>query len=195
MANVNDVLSGESTEKSYYYDDGTSKPKFTPLYEGDYLGHITEVSTRVVEWQNYKARVYNFKVKVHKDNDLANSSGFAGREIKSIGVFRYLEPEKGDTFVSHPSGNRNYLNFCNALGIECPVEKKKIGGKDVEVKMLPSISQSDVEGSPVKAIVKKGKPYTDKKGVQRNYMDVKWVERWEDGEKINTGGNGDEIPF
>ena len=194
MANVNDVISGDATEKSYYYDDGNNKPRFTPLYEGDYLGHITDVTTRVVEWQNYKARVYNFKVKVHKDNDLKYSSGFAGREIKSIGVFRYLEPEKGETFDSHPSGNRNYLNFCTALGIDCPVEKKKIDGKQVEVKMLPSINTSDVEGSPVTAIVKKGKPYTDKKGVSRNYMDVKWVEKWEDGKKIKTGG-GDEIPF
>ena len=32
MANVNDVISGDATEKSYYYDDGNNKPRFTPLY-------------------------------------------------------------------------------------------------------------------------------------------------------------------
>ena len=192
MANVNDILS-EKGEKSFFYDDG-SKPKFKGLTEGNYLGHITDVSTRVVEWQNYKARVYNFKVKVSPENDLKYENGFAGREIKSIGVFRYLEPGKDDTFVAHPSGNRNYLNFCEALSVNCPSEKKKINGKEVEVKVLPSLNLSDVSGKPVDAVVKKGKAYTDKKGVQRCYMDVKWVEKWEDGEQIKTEGSN-EIPF
>ena len=201
MANVNDVLADKG-EKSFYYDNGdnksngsTDKPKWQPFVEGEYLGHIVDASTRVVEWQDYKARVYNFKVKVHQDTDLVLKSGYAGREIKSIGVFRYLEPSKGDSFVSHPSGNRNYLNFCEALGVECPTEKRKIDGKEVEVKALPSLNVSDISGRPVKAVVKQGKSFKAKDGKTRFYMDVKWVMKWEDGKIIETNEGSNEIPF
>lgn len=197
MANIDDVLSGK--EDSFFYDDGksksTGKTQWKPFVEGTYWGHIVDASTRVVEWQNYKARVYNYKVKIHADTDLTLGTGYAGREIKSIGVFRYLEPTENDKFVSHPSGNRNYLSFCEALSVECPKKEKEIDGKKVEVRMLPALNLSDVNGKPVKAIVKKGKAFKDKNGDTRYYFDVKWVERWTDGEVIKTEEGDNEIPF
>ena len=47
---------------------------------------------------------------------------------------------------------------------------------------------------PVEAMVKTGKPYTDKNGNKRNYFDGKWVNPWTDGKRMKTGVN-DDIPF
>ena len=42
--------------------DTEQKSNWMPTLEGQYLGHIIEPETRVVEFKGYKARVYNFKV-------------------------------------------------------------------------------------------------------------------------------------
>ena len=39
-----------------------------PLNEGEYLGHIKDVSTREVSFNGYKATVYNYWVEVAKEN-------------------------------------------------------------------------------------------------------------------------------
>tara|TARA_Y100001938_G_scaffold150072_1_gene239484 strand:- start:580 stop:1194 length:615 start_codon:yes stop_codon:yes gene_type:complete len=204
MANVNDMFDEMKNEKSYYVEDTKNNNKktnsFTPTVEGEYLGHIIEPETRVVEFKGYKARVYNFKVKVAPENNGINYNGkniggeFVGRVFRSTGVFRFLEPGEGDSFQSNPSGNKGYLNFCKALGKECNVVTQTIDGKDVEMKELPTLNTSDLTGMPVRAVVKQGKKYTNKNGYDAYYMDVKWVNEWSEGSKLEQK-DGDDIPF
>tara|TARA_Y100001963_G_C6713852_1_gene415587 strand:+ start:259 stop:900 length:642 start_codon:yes stop_codon:yes gene_type:complete len=213
MAEVNDILNDINNEKSFHINDASqNKPKWTPIIEGEYFGHITEVTTRLVEWNDkktgnkLKSRVYNYKVIVAEENskmqyvkpwnkEVVDGSEYAGRTIKSVGVFRNIEPNEGDDFHSNPFGNKSYLSFCNAIGVDCKEEEKEIDGKKVKVSVLPSLNIDDIEGTPVVAVVKKGKSYTDKNNNQRFYMDVKWVQRWEDGKRKKVQGKNDEIPF
>ena len=212
MATVNEMFDETQNETSFYVpDSGNSsggKTGWTPTKEGKYLGHIENVETRIVEFQNYKARVYNFKFKVAKENSNMkyiheeingenveiDGSAFVGRIFRSSGIFRFLEPGKDDKFSSNPTGNRGYLSLCQAIGTECKEIETKIDGKKVKVKELPSLNTSDVEGMPVEAMVKAGKAYTDKNVNKRNYFDVKWVNPWTDGKRMKTGVN-DDIPF
>ena len=211
MATVNEMFDEKQNETSFYLEvpgDKKESSNYTPTREGQYLGHIEGVETRVVEFKGYKARVYNFKVKVAQENNkmqykytdikgdekVHDGAPYVGRVFRSSGIFRFLEPGKDDKFSANPTGNKGYLSLCEALGIKCEESTKTIDGKKVKVKELPSLNTSDVEGMPVKATVKTGKAYKDKHGNSRNYFDVKWVNKWEDGKKITTGADN-EIPF
>ena len=50
---------------------------------------------------------------------------------------------------------------------------------------------------PVIATIKSGKAYKDKNGNERHYMDVKWVNKWTNGVRLNLDEEtkNDEIPF
>ena len=41
-----------------------------PLNEGEYLGHLKDVSTREVTFKGYKALVYNYFFEVAKENSV-----------------------------------------------------------------------------------------------------------------------------
>ena len=211
MATVNEMFDEKQNETSVYFEvPGNDKKSsgYVPTIEGEYLGHIQDVETRIVEFKGYKARVYNFKVRVadenktkeYKTHDIkgdsqtVNGSSFIGRVFRSSGVFRFLEPTKDDKFKANPTGNRGYLSLCEAVGIKCEESEQEIDGKKVKVKKLPSLNTSDVNGMPVTATVKTGKEYRDKNGVPRHYFDVKWVNSWTDGKKLQSGVE-DEIPF
>ena len=216
MANVNELFNELDNKKTYYKEDTNSKYQgdWQPSLEGEYLGHITDVQTRLVEFKNYKARVYNLKFTVAEENksmeyqkgywkegkfiDLGKITGecYAGRVFRSIGIFRFLEPGEGDEFESNSAGNKNYLSLCSAVAKEPTMVTQTIDGKEIELKELPSLNEADLMGVPVKAAVRKGKEYQDKKGKTRNYLDVKWVMKWEEGSKIDVKDTkNDEIPF
>ena len=73
-----------------------------------------------------------------------------------------------------------------------PKEKRKINGKEVEVLSLPSIVETDLLGKPVIAVVKKGRPFTNKEGKTRAFWDCKWIKEWKEGKVKKVE---DEIPF
>ena len=73
MAEVNDVFDKITDEKSYFDPSKSKKTnlkEWTPIREGEYLGHISELNTREVSTHKgkHKAIVYNFKVKVDEAN-------------------------------------------------------------------------------------------------------------------------------
>ena len=111
-------------------------------------------------------------------------------------LWRFLEPQKGDTFESNSEGNSAYLRFCETIGVDCPSEVRTIDGEDIEVKLLPSLTADDILGRAVIAFVDKGKPFTDKKGNKKQYFDCKFCKKWEDGKRKDiTSGGKNEIPF
>lgn len=186
----------------------TNKPKWTPIADGEYYGHIADVESREVNTHKgkHKAIVFNYslhvaeenanqtyKYKWGKDELEAKGTEYVGKKIRACGVFKYLVPKDGDTFTSNPDGNKSYGYFCEALGIELPTVEKEINGEKVKVKSLPTITKEDITGMPIVGVVGKGRPYTNKNGKEVTPSEVKFVKVWSGGTKKE--GNDAEIPF
>ena len=185
-----------------------SKGKKHPLIAGDYLGHIVQVNSKVVDVKGgeFKARVYDYFVEVAPENKQntytytkydtdetvsCDGSSYTGYKFKGSS-FKYLEPGKDDKFKSRTEFNKYYLWFCEACGIECKSITTEIDGKDVEVNELPVINMEELVGTPVSAVVGKGKTWTDSEGIERTPWVCKFVRPWKDGKKKEIS---DEIPF
>ena len=210
MADVNDMFNDITKEQSFYIP-GTKKEKnITPIVEGDYLCHITDVSTKILDVQGkYKARLYSYTVEVAEENkdmdyefveingDKKNTKGHVYVGKRFFGkLWRFLEPTEKDTFESNSTGNTNYLRFCETIGVDCPKEVKSINGQDIEVQILPSLVSEDMLGQPITAFVALGKPWTDKSGQRKQYFDCKFCKKWDGGKKkVIAGGKKDDIPF
>ena len=210
MAEVNDMFDDITKEQSIV-NPNAKKKQWTPLATGEYFGHIVDVETKILDVKGgkYKARLYSYTVeasKENKDKDFTYDNGM-GEKIETKGhdyvgkkfrgnLWKFLEPGKDDTFESNAEGNANFLRFCDTIGKDCPVETRNINGEDIEVKLLPSLSAEDFLGQPIIAFVDKGRPYTDKNGKTRQYMDCKFCKKWDEGTKkeISAGGKN-EIPF
>ena len=186
----------------------TNKPKWTPFADGEYYGHIVDVSSREVNTHKgkHKAIVFNYSIQIADENakqsytykwgnDMLEAKGteYIGQKIRACGVFRYIVPKDGDTFAPNPDGNKSYGYFCEALGIELPTVEKEINGEKVKVKSLPTITESDIVGMPVVGVVGKGRPYTNKNGRQITPSEVKFVKTWSGG--VKKDDSSAEIPF
>ena len=171
-----------------------------PLIKGEYLGHIKDVETRDVSFKGYKATVYNYWVEVAKENESmtynfdGDYSGeeYVGRSIKGLGVFKFLTPKEGDDFEANPAGNDKYLLFCKSIGVNVKREDREIDGKKVTVEIMPSLSEDEINGKPITAVVDRGKPYTNKSGKEVKPWQVKFVKLWDGGEVRDFN---EEIPF
>ena len=196
-------IPGEATE---------GKDEYVPMVEGEYHGHITETRTLVREFTKegrpMKARIFNFKVTVAQENthntymihrqghDARQVTGehYVGKTILADGVFRFLEPTADDSFESNAEGNKRYLMFCQSLGMEIPTEERTINGKTVKVQLLPDVKESELDGTPVIAVVARGQDWTDDQGKSRPSYKVKFTKRWEDGKRLATTTT-DDLPF
>tara|TARA_R110000824_G_scaffold394282_1_gene593949 strand:+ start:1610 stop:2248 length:639 start_codon:yes stop_codon:yes gene_type:complete len=212
MAKVTDDLFDKAVNETSFAipTEGRSKSSGskTPLVQGEYLGHIVQVNSKVVDVKGgeFKARVYDYFVEVapeNKDNEYTykkydtnetvtcDGNSYVGYKFKGS-TFKYLEPGKGDTFKSRTEFNKYYLWFCEACNIECKTITTEIDGKDVEVKELPIINMEELVGTPVSAVVGKGKTWTDSDGNERTPWVSKFVRPWKDGVKKEMDN---EIPF
>jgi len=172
-----------------------------PLAKGEYFGHIINVELKDVSFKGFKATVYNFSVQVAEESKSINftfndeeytGEDYVGRIIKGLGVFKFLSPMKDDDFEANPSGNDKYLMFCKSIGSEIKNEEREIDGEKVKVDIMPNLSEEDVVGKPVVAVVDRGRPYTNKQGKEIKPWLVKFVKRWDEGEIKNFA---EEIPF
>ena len=208
MADVNDMFNDITKEQSFY--KATEKKDITPFAKGEYLGHITKVESKVLDVQGkYKARLYTYTVEVAEENkskdftyvdingDSKATKGHVYVGKKFLGkLWRFLEPTEKDTFESNSTGNTSYLKFCETINTDCPIEKRNIGGEDVEVQILPNLSPEDFLGQPVTAVVDLGRPWTDKDANNRQYWDCKFCKKWDSGKKNTiTGEKKNDIPF
>ena len=155
----------------------------------------------------YKARVYDYFVEVapenvenkytytrYDDDKVVDTDGgaYVGYKFKGS-IFKYLEPGKDDKFEARSDFNKYYMWFCEACGIECPTVTTKIDGEEMEVKSLPVINMEELVGTPVQAVIGKGKTWVDSDGKERTPWVVKFVRNWKDGKKKEVAN--DEIPF
>ena len=206
-------LLDDATEKGYehtFYDESADKPKMY-MAEDTYHANITKCQTieRDVRGK-YKAKIYNITVKLSPecakneynsrgtDGKLANANGedYVGRELRSVGFFQFLHPKDGDDFEANPGGNRRYLQFCEAIGIKLETKEIEIDGEKRKVKQLPNLTESDILGVAVLAVIKNGKPWEGKDGKSRTSLEVKWLEPWQDGKPVSVDDVAkDDIPF
>ena len=208
MADVNDMFDDITKEQSYYTPK--EKKDTIPITEGDYLCHITEVDSKILDVQGkYKARLYSYTVEVAEENknmdynyteingDKKHTKGTPYVGKKFFGkLWRFVEPKEGDSFESNSGGNTGYLRFCETIDVDCPKETKEIDGQKVDVQLLPNLSSEDLLGQPVTAFVALGKPWTSKDGERRQYYECKFCKKWDSGKKkAITGGSGNDIPF
>ena len=208
MADVNEMFNEVTKEQSFYTKK--AKKEFTPFAKGEYFGHIMDVDSTVVDVKGgqYKARLYTYTVEVADDNksldfkyeeidgSLKDTKGdvYIGKKFKGK-LWRFLEPGKGDTFESNSSGNTGYLRFCETIGLECPIETRKIDGEDVEVQLLPNLVAEAMLGQPVIAFVDKGREFINKNGEKTFFWDCKFCKKWEGGIKKDISSSGSGIPF
>mgnify|MGYP003149523638 FL=1 len=185
----------------------------TPKVEGDYLGHITDTTTLVREFKtsdgrNVKARIFNYKVEVAHENatreytftdrngthHTTSGEPYVGWTVSARGVFRFLEPGKGDTFESNSENNVAYLRFCQALGLTIETTKREVHGKTIDVQVLPTLTEHDINGRPVIAVVGRDKDWVNDEGETMPSFRAKFVKLWKEGKALATTTKHD-LPF
>ena len=179
-----------------YYDpneDG-GKPELPKLVEGLYPCHIVSVKTETkdVRGGKYRATLYKYNAVVDKtDNNMivfkndkgVNTSSFGGSVLSSNAVFYFLTPTNGESFKANSGMNRGYLQFCEALNIECPIIEIDVEGEKKEVRSLPILSENDVVGKPILAKLKLSKPFIGRQGDKIRILRIVHASEW-DTDKI-----------
>ena len=185
----------------------------TPKVEGDYLGHITDTTTLVREFKtsdgrNVKARIFHYKVEVAHENatreyhftdhngtqHTTSGEPYVGWTVSARGVFRFLEPGEGDTFESNSENNVAYLRFCQALGMTIETTQREVNGKTIDVQVLPTLTEHDINGRPVIAVVGRDKDWVNDEGETMPSFRAKFVKLWKEGKALATTTKHD-LPF
>ena len=213
MTDMSSALEFGTGGKTFYHDDGSDTNKKQEakviMPNGEYPAHIVkaEYVRRDVKGR-YKALVYTVTVQLAKEcqgmmlnarttdgKTIEIDAGkYVGFKIKSNGIFKFLHPNGDDSFEANPSGNKKYASFCEAIGVDTPTIETEIDGKKVKVNEIPDINESDMLGRPVKAVIKRGKPWTSSTdGITRRPLQVQWFNTWEDGSQIEIVE--DDLPF
>tara|TARA_Y100000593_G_scaffold34762_3_gene68259 strand:- start:463 stop:1080 length:618 start_codon:yes stop_codon:yes gene_type:complete len=205
MSNMTEVVGKSSV--NHYFDPSQEQSKIR-LAQGVYPANIIKCESTVRSVKGkYKARIFNYRIKVHEsvrtrvyqiediDGSMkdVDSSGYIGREIRSQGVFFFLTPDVGDDFEANPGGNRKFMETVEALGIKCPEVEIDVNGEKRTVKTLPDLDESAFLGVPVLANVGLGKPWKGSDGVERQSFEVKSIDLWEQGVKVDV--EAAELPF
>ena len=193
-------------------EDTEKRDEYVPMVEGEYLGHITGTRTITREFTKdkrlMKARIFNFKVTIAPENTHNNytihrngheprtvtGGHYVGKTIVADGVFRFLEPTDKDSFESNTVGNKRYLMFCQSIGLEIPTEERTVNGKTVKVQLLPDVKETDLDGTPITAVIGRGQDWTDDNGKNRPSWRVKFTKLWTDGKRLATT-TSDDLPF
>ena len=209
MSTVQEALKHEEVST---FEGDTGQKKRQGLVEGEYLGHIANVRSIVRPvLGKYKARIYNFDVIVAPENSSmkyqyedingkhteVDGEQFVGKKLIAKGVFKFLDPHKDDDFEGNSSGNQKYFRLCETLGVHATETTQKIDGKDTTVKMLPVLSEDDMTGKPVIAVLHRVKDeWTNNKGEKMHYSwRVSFVKAWADGTHKEMKVNEDDLPF
>jgi len=210
MSTMTDTM--KEHDEALFIPSEHTEEEYVPKVAGEYLGHIIEARTVTREFtrdkRRVKARIFNFKVCVASENKtkeytIQRSDGslrhitgehYVDWNIVADGVFRHLEPTEEDTFESYTSGNKKYLMFCQSLGMEIPTEERTVNDKTVKVQLLPDIKETDLNGTPVTAVVGRGQDWIDNEGKTKPSWRVKFTKLWEDGKRLATT-TADDLPF
>jgi len=214
MSTVQEVINEVST----FFEDTTKttnvygESKRTGLVEGEYLGHIANARSIIRPvLGKFQARIYNFDIIVADENrgmtyqyeDITGKhveiSGeqFVDKKLMAKGVFKFLDPQEGDTFEGNPTENHKYSLFCETLGVHSEEVTRTIDGKETTVKLLPLLTEEHMLGRPVTAVLRKVKDnWVNNKGETMHYSwRVSYVKPWTQGSIKTMTVNKDDLPF
>lgn len=211
MADIGNILDGPDTGGVTFYDPSQDTPSVA-MPEGSYPANVIEVKTATRDVKGkYRALIYNVRVRIAPPSDAhstfqavdydgneceVNGGTFAGREMRSNGIFKFLHPTDNDEFEPNAGGNKGYSNFCVCVGKEPVTKEIEMNGEMVTVKELPDLSEDDIMGKPVMAVIGRGKPWkSDRDGKVRTSLEVKWFRTWADGESVDVEAADDDMPF
>ena len=211
MSTVHEALKHEEVS-TFVGDATTTATTRRGLVEGEYLGHITNARSIVRPvLGKFQARIYNFDVIVatenasvtyqHEDIDGSNieitGEQFVGKKLIAKGVFKFLDPQEGDDFEGNSAENHKYFRFCETLGVNPKDTTQTIDGKETTVKMLPVLTEDDMTGKPVTAVLRKVKDeWTNNKGEKMHYSwRVSYVKEWTGGTLRDMKVNPEDLPF
>jgi hypothetical protein len=174
---VGSVLGDVSGGSSYYdpsLDTGGAK-----VPEGSYFAHVKELSIKenVVVKGKFLSDIYNVTFIISKES---SEPGFAGRDVKSKGFFRFKDPDpdKYPSLSSNSGSNKGYKELLDGLGIS--PEEKEVDGNTVY--SLPLLNSSDAEGMPVVIKVVHDK-WTNRDGEEVTTPKAISVFKWAEGKK------------
>ena len=211
MSTVQEALKNEEVS-TFTGDLASTTTTRKGLVDGEYLCHIANARSIVRPVRpHFKARIYNFDVIVapensslkyqYEDIDGTNmeitGEQFVGKKLIARGVFKFLDPQEGDEFKGNSSENHKYFRFCETLGVTPTDHTQTIDGKETTVKILPVLTETDMVGKPVTAVLKKVKDeWTNNKGEKMHYSwRVIYVKPWEGGKARDMAVNPDDLPF
>ena len=209
MSTVQEALKHE--EVSTFTGDTTTITR-KALVEGEYVGHITNARSIVRPVRpHYQARIYNFDVIVAPENSSLkyqyedidgthmeiSGEQFVGKKLIAKGVFKFLDPQEGDDFKGNSAENHKYFRFCETLGVTPTDQTQTIDGKETTVKILPLLTETDMLGKPVTAVLRKTKDeWVNNKGEKMHYSwRVSYVKLWTEGKLRDMTVNPDDLPF
>ena len=212
MPTVQEALNHEEVSTFVGSTETTTTTTRQGLVEGEYLGHITNARSIVRPvLGKFKARIYNFDIIVadentnlkyqHEDIDGKHieitGEQFVGKKLIAKGVFKFLDPQEGDDFEGNSAENQKYFRFCETLGVTPNDTTQMIDGKETTVKMLPVLTEDDMVGRPVTAVLRKVKDeWTNNKGEKMHYSwRVSYVKPWTEGKLREMKVNRDDLPF
>ena len=212
MPTVHEALQHEEVSTFIGDADSTHTTAHRGLVEGEYLGHITNARSIVRPVMGkFKARIYNFDVIVAPENtgltyqyedidgthiDLTGEQ-FIGKKLIAKGVFKFLDPQDGDDFKGNSAENHKYFRFCETLGVRPTDSTQTVDGKETTVKLLPVLTEEDMLGKPVTAVLRKVKDeWTNNKGEKMHYSwRVSYVKDWTGGTLKTMKVDPEDLPF
>jgi len=186
------------------YDPLEDVKKEVLVAKQNYPAHITEVIEREVRVKNkYKAIVYNCRVEIAPecadktfktlDGRVIKGDNYVGRSVKVKGIFMFLTPKSGDDFKANAGANKEYLDFCSAIGYELKDVEIEVGGAKRTVKQFPVLSKDDIIGKPMMAFIDDYK-WKNREGNWVTTSNVKGWNSWAEG-GIKATEYDDGIPF
>ena len=169
--------------------------------ERDRSGKLTGRKVKAV-WHNFNVLVapenatQTYTRKDHEGNEHTHTGeDYIGWAIQAHGVPRFLEPTDDDSFHSNATGNYNYMKLCETLGVRGEIVERERDGKLTKVESLPILTETDLLGLPVTAVVDRGRDYV-KDGVTQIKYVAKFVKTWDNGTRLTTTTTTtDDIPF
>ena len=201
MATVNDVI--DKSDTIQFFNPGESnRKKIIPKQV--YYSYIKEVSIKEVPVKSrYRAKVFNLTLELAAENKKVtffdngvevNGGIYEGREIRTKGIFLFLNPSNGDDWESNNGANESYLRFCENIGVECPEVEVELDGEKTKVKQFPILDASDLIGKPIRAYIVE-ESWRDKSGQSRTSVKAVGFEKWEAPLRDDLKDKHDDIPF
>tara|TARA_R110000751_G_scaffold52103_2_gene113793 strand:- start:1319 stop:1927 length:609 start_codon:yes stop_codon:yes gene_type:complete len=188
---------------------------WSPVEEGTYPAHITELETKEIGTKAGPATVVNMRYQLAeevknqnqllwkmdgyeyaRDDDNNRIPIMNGTDKQEEISCSHLQGKDfGDNgfwiFASSSGKNSKYFQLLENLGVDCKEITDSNGNK---VKQLVLLETEDVVGKPVMVTVKRDQ-FTTKNGEQRSIMKVSTVDKWVGGKPIDAIELEEEAPF